>query len=164
MASKVAPKAPYLNILDGSLIENDTLFNTLTRLLDHCSEYRINCDYCPNKHQCERIFSIISESVHHKNMSFDQLIKATERLLPLMKKKQLNLPIVKAIQFLYRELAYGPVPVAELIIKAREEGFGVATLYRAKGKLNIISMRNSNGKGVKSHWRLRPFSQKMAIR
>ena len=113
MASKVAPKAPYLNILDGSLIENDTLFNTWTRLLDHCSEYRINCDYCPNKHQCERIFSIISESVHHKNMSFDQLIKATERLLPLMKKKQLNLPIVKAIQFLYRELAYGPVPVAE---------------------------------------------------
>jgi hypothetical protein len=45
----------------------------------------------------------------------------------------------EAVVFLRRVLADGPMPSAELLKLARQEGFSAGTLHRAKQRIGVVS-------------------------
>jgi putative DNA primase/helicase len=60
----------------------------------------------------------------------------------------------EAEKFLQTALADGPVPAADLIAAAGEEGIAEKTLRRAKKSLGVISNRDGFGKGSVIRWSL----------
>lgn len=75
------------HIIDGDSILNDVLFNILVKLTESCSEKHIDCDFCPHdiRAECNQVFNVIGDRVHHRMMSFPELVKYNGRLLEVFK-------------------------------------------------------------------------------